>query len=551
MPKDALQHRSLQIPRAMLAAAAMTCGLLACFIPYGQDEGRLISQWLSADVEVLMVFEQPKAELELVSDVLAGVGSTPEELELLGIELEQPLVIAHLEGSGAIGVVAGRGASDEACQRRLEQTLGDTRRVACQRRGDHLLLLMGASWVREDTWLHQHATFHDDGPKESLLSRPWFNEVSEELTTWPTRAFMSQRALLEAFSAQNRWVAWLLADIDGVGVALERDSDLTAEVVLALRGGALWLPRLTEVSGAALPDTWSRRGTHLHVRLQAEGLISSLRQAAMESTEADTLLALGAGLGQALGGEGIETFIDALSGDITLDHDGVQFATNTTLEPETFQTALSHWCDTKGRCTTHQHAERISITLPDGAHVWIRASARRIEVGWTTDGATRRIEHDVEQVAARAPLGGLRVAVEPGNPSAGGPDASSVALGIEREGDQLRLSATIMPALLQPILASVSFNRGEGGSAIPPDVLKARLASLADSIDLHAAQYGLPHTLVSLVERGVISTSEHHGDGGETMLYRTPAEVHRYRRYDLCVRGADRQAWTEDDVCLR
>ena len=155
----------------MIAAAATTCGLLACFIPYGQDEGRLVSQWLPAEVQMLMVFEQPQAERERVSDVLSGVGTTPEELESLGIELEQPLVIAHLDGSRAMGVIAGRSASDEGCQRRLEQTLEETRRVACQRRGDHLLLLVGTDWIREDAWMKQRAAFNDDGPKENLLSQ--------------------------------------------------------------------------------------------------------------------------------------------------------------------------------------------------------------------------------------------------------------------------------------------------------------------------------------------------------------------------------------------
>jgi hypothetical protein len=190
----------------------------------------------------------------------------------------------------------------------------------------------------------------------------------------------------------------------------------------------------------------------------------------------------------------------------------------------------------------------VDVTLPDGAQLSISFMPHAMKLSWGTQSATKS-EGVVPSESTPGPLGQLFFTLEGKGNGAHETIRLALTFGVQRIDEAITLSAAEVDWAGDPILM-LSGSGGPSSRAVPVEMIQTRLEALADVIDLWAVLHGLPETLDTLLTGDAIAKSELMGDGGEAILYRSPAIHHRHRRYDLCARGPDREPWTADDICL-
>lgn len=81
------------------------------------------------------------------------------------------------------------------------------------------------------------------------------------------------------------------------------------------------------------------------------------------------------------------------------------------------------------------------------------------------------------------------------------------------------------------------------------DSAKAQLRTVANGIDLYAAENDFPTDLREVLEKKLVQENQLQDPWKQDLIYNYPASRNSDNQYDLCSKGPDKVEGSEDDIC--
>ncbi|MCB9727313.1 MAG: type II secretion system protein GspG [Deltaproteobacteria bacterium] len=81
------------------------------------------------------------------------------------------------------------------------------------------------------------------------------------------------------------------------------------------------------------------------------------------------------------------------------------------------------------------------------------------------------------------------------------------------------------------------------------DSAKAQLRTVANGVDLYAAENDFPTDLRDVLEKKYVQEKQLKDPWKEDLIYSYPASRNSDNQYDLCSKGPDKVEGSEDDIC--
>ncbi|MEZ4269120.1 MAG: type II secretion system protein GspG [Myxococcota bacterium] len=81
------------------------------------------------------------------------------------------------------------------------------------------------------------------------------------------------------------------------------------------------------------------------------------------------------------------------------------------------------------------------------------------------------------------------------------------------------------------------------------DSAKAQLRTVANGIDLYAAENDFPTDLRDVLEQKLLQEKQLKDPWKQDLIYSYPASRNSDNQYDLCSKGPDKVEGSEDDIC--
>ncbi len=81
------------------------------------------------------------------------------------------------------------------------------------------------------------------------------------------------------------------------------------------------------------------------------------------------------------------------------------------------------------------------------------------------------------------------------------------------------------------------------------DSAKAQLRTVANGIDLYAAENDFPTDLREVLEKKLVQEKQLQDPWKQDLIYNYPASRNSDNQYDLCSKGPDKVEGSEDDIC--